>query len=270
MEFKELFMLCESEQNEQNIAKLDKDRYKANIKFDGERVMAIKDGSKIILANRRGNIITHKFREVVEALEKIEGSFIIDGEIIAMNDNFNLLQRRALTKDLSKIAELEKIIPVKYMVFDILFLGDFGDRKVLMTPLRERCKILRALFEDSEHMEMVEYDDINNLLSFVIENEREGIVIKDMNGIYEHKRSKLWLKHKLFKETTITITSFTDNPKGIRAEDTEGNAVQIAGHHADTIKAKMEQDGSALINVQYLTKSKDGRMRFPSFRGLAE
>ena len=74
--------------------------------------------------------------------------------------------------------------------------------------------------------------------------------------------------YKLFKETTITITGYTENPKGIRATDSEGNAVQIAGFQSNEVKQKLHQNGYVTIAIQYLQKTKENRFRFISYRGL--
>lgn len=265
---KKLFMLCESCQDQEELKSFDRNRFKSNIKYDGERVIAIKQkGSSVILLNRGGNIVSYKFKEVVDQLNKIDRSFIVDGEIISHDNDFSKLQKRALTKDPKKIEALMKIIPVKYMVFDIL---SIDDRSIMNETLESRLVYLSQLIMDSEYVEMVEYDDIDNLLSIAIENQLEGIVIKDLKGVYEGRRSKNWIKHKLFKETTITITGFTENNAGIRGTDNEGNAVQIAGKNAVDVKEVMSMNGYVNINVQYLSKGKDGRMRFPSYRGIAE
>jgi len=265
---KDIFMLCESIATEQELSKYFNNlNYKGNFKFDGERVMACKKGEDIILFNRRGNIITYKFSEVVKALSLIKSDFMIDGEVISFDNDFTKLQSRALTKDKVKIAELEKTIPVKFMIFDIL---SIGEKIIMKEPLKQRLCYLQELLAENKdnHLEMCAYGDIKSLLSLAIEKEGEGIIVKDMNGSYENKRSKNWYKYKLFKEMTITITGFSDNPKGIRATDDLGNAVQIAGFQSNEVKQKLEQEGCATISVQYLAKTKDNRLRFPSFRGL--
>jgi hypothetical protein len=116
---------------------------------------------------------------------------------------------------------------------------------------------------------MVLYDDIDNLLAMAIEENGEGIVIKNMDGCYESKRSKNCYKHKLFKETTITITGYEINNAGIRATDDKQNAVQISGKQSEEVKFLLDTKGMAIANIQYLEKTKDERFRFPSFRGLA-
>lgn len=264
------FMLCESIDNEHKLAGFDGTRYLANVKYDGTRVMCSKKGKEIILFGRGEGIYTHKFQEVVDELKTFDCDFIIDGEVIAKDETFNSTQRRTLTKDIGKIRQLQKLIPVKFMVFDILF---FNGEDLRAKPLKERLRILTDKVLSGKmnlnHIFIVGYEAILPLLKVVKEREGEGIVVKDMYASYVPKRSDSWLKFKLFKETTINITGFTENPKGIRATDNLGNAVQVAGYHAQEVKTAMQEDGYAVVNIQYLSKSDTGRYRFPSYRGLA-
>jgi len=272
---KDLFMLCESiptNDKEQLQEYCENKSYIGNIKYDGERCIMIKTSDKLIMLSRGGNVITYKFDDITEDIN-CEDNFIIDGEIISIDGDFGKLQSRALTQDRNKIKNLIKTIPVTYKVFDILSLND----KVLMNePLSERLEYLDYLFKKNfdkaevSHIEKCEYGDINKLLNEVIEKEGEGIIVKDLSASYENgKRSKAWLKYKLFKETTITITSFTENPKGIKGETDDGIVkVQISGRQADEVKREFENNGYATINIQYLSQSENGKFRFPSFRNV--
>lgn len=264
---KDVLMLCESIHNEAEVLKLDNKKFIANIKYDGCRVMAIKKGEDIILFGRGNTIYNSKFKEVVEELKQIKEDFIIDGEIISYDNNFGKLQKRVLTKDFKKIEKLQKEIPIKYMIFDII---SIRDNNIMNEILSERLIILNDLFNNYsfKNLELVEYGDISLMLQRAKDKNGEGIIIKDRNGTYESKRSKNWIKYKLFKETTLTITGFTENPAGIRGTDNNENAVQISGHNANEVKAVMEKNGYCDILVQYLSISKDGKMRFPSYRGL--
>jgi DNA ligase-1 len=266
---KDIFMLCESIQEPSELAKLDRTKFKANIKFDGIRCLAIKKEGDIILVSRSGNIITKKFNEVVEAFKKIPSDFMIDGEIIDFSNNFNLLSRRALTKDLNKIKALEQEIPVKFMAFDIL---SYDNKNIMNEPLTYRNKILKIIleFNTGKNLEIVEYGEIDEMLDKAKSDNGEGIVIKDMNGVYESKRSKNWIKHKLFHETTLTITGYTENNAGIRATDNKENAVQISGYQSNEVKSILDNVGYCEVFIQYLSQSKEGRYRFPSYRGLVK
>src|SRR5215813_3056905 len=58
------------------------------IKHDGFRVIARKEGNRVRLYSRPGNDLTHRFPLIVEALAKLRSrSCIIDGEAVACGDD---------------------------------------------------------------------------------------------------------------------------------------------------------------------------------------
>ena len=58
------------------------------IKHDGFRVIARKDGDRVRLYSRPGNDMTRRFPLIVEALERLRSrSIIIDGEAVACDGN---------------------------------------------------------------------------------------------------------------------------------------------------------------------------------------
>ena len=261
------FMLCESV-TEEEAKVMNENDYSANIKFDGERIMAVVMDNQTVLINRRGHICNFNFEEVVEDMNKMPNG-IYDGEVISLCDTFNKLQRRAGTRDRNKQKELRKEIPVKYMVFDML---NTNKQSITSKPLKERIKMMTMIFLEKEgelpSVEMAEYNTIPIMLEKAHKEDREGIIVKHLNMPYEHRRSRGWLKCKFFLETTIKVSRYTENPKGIRAEDDMGNAVQIAGHQSIEVKQLMDTQKEVEINIQYLEKTAEGRFRFPSFRGL--
>ena len=264
-------MLCksitETETREKADLPLSFHNKKANIKYDGERIKAFKTNGEVFLINRRGNVKNGNYPEVVEELETYDFDFVIDGEVISEDDNFNLLQKRALTKNPNKQRELRNSIPVKYMVFDIL---EIDDNNLRDKPLKERINY-KGLFEDNDNrtLEIAEYKPVGEMLRIAKREGREGIVIKNMDGrYYENKRHENWLKCKFFKETTIELISYTINNAGIRCEDKEKNAVQISGQQHLEVKQLLDNGKSVLVEIQYLEKTKDNRFRFPSFRGI--
>jgi len=69
------------------------------IKHDGFRVIARKNGAQVRLYSRPGNDLTHRFPLIVETLARLRSrSCIIDGEAVACDDNgiasFNLIRYR--------------------------------------------------------------------------------------------------------------------------------------------------------------------------------
>lgn len=255
------FMLCEKITKEE-LPYLNGE-YVANIKYDGCRVMSIISNGEIIMINRRGKIVNHHFIEIVNALKDLNNC-VLDGEVISYNNKFEDLQKRALTKDKNKQEELMKTIPCFYMVFDILQLGE---QNLIPKPLKERVSVMDTLSFHNP-IRKVSYLPIQECLKIAEEMNGEGIIIKDLNSVYEMRRSKSWLKLKFFQEAEITLTKFTYNNAGIRAEDNEGNVVQISGRQSNEIAKRLTNGEQVTIFVQYLTKGETGRMRFPSFRGL--
>ena len=58
------------------------------IKHDGFRIIARKDGERVRLYSRPGNDFTHRFPLIVETLARLRArSCIIDGEAVACDDN---------------------------------------------------------------------------------------------------------------------------------------------------------------------------------------
>ena len=219
-----------------------------------------------MLLNRRGAIKNEQFKEVVKELSSLPDC-ILDGEIISKDNNFNKLQSRAGTKDPSKLALLEKSIPIDYMLFDMLM----ADGKIITSePLRNRLEALKKALGSIDYacLKICQYGEIGALLGTAKANTMEGIVVKNMDAPYESRRSHNWLKLKLWKETEINICAYTSNNAGIRVEDKQENAVQISGGQSQEVKSLLDTQGYCTIYVQYLEKTVTGKMRFPSYRGL--
>jgi bifunctional non-homologous end joining protein LigD len=261
------FQLCESTTEEEAKMMNDKD-FVANIKFDGERIIAVVMDNQSVLVNRRGRICNFNFEEVVEDMNTLPNG-IYDGEVISLCDTFNKLQSRAGTKDRTKLIALRKTIPVKYMVFDIL---NLKTQSLVNLPLRERVIKLNEAFKDFKgiSVEKAEYKPINEMLEKAHKEDREGIIVKSWNGTYEGKRSKNWLKCKFWISTTIKVCRYESNPKGITVEDCMGNRCLIAGQQSLEVKQMLDTYNEAEIRIQFLEKTVEGRFRFPSFLELVK
>jgi len=66
------------------------------VKFDGYRCLAGGDKSGVQLWSRRGNLFTSQFPRIAHACERLPADTLLDGEIVAIDQNgrisFNLLQ----------------------------------------------------------------------------------------------------------------------------------------------------------------------------------
>jgi len=258
---KKMFMLCQSI-NENDALQLNDDNFVGQLKRDGERIIAVVISNSTILINRRGKICNLHFQELVKDLEKLNDC-IIDGEVISDDDDFSKLMKRAMTKTPSKLKDLQKEIPIKYEVFDVLGIGNPLNK--INLPLKERFKGL-----EFEHTRLLPNEKISEVLEQAKINNGEGIIVKDLNGLYEcSKRSHNWKKLKFFKEVDIIVTKYEENNKGITAETENGVRVLISGEQHKEVKELLDLNGQAEITIQYLSQSETTKKyRFPSFKKL--
>ena len=180
-------------------------------KLDGVRVVVICDVDKdeVKLFSRNGKELSN-FPKILqqfdEMLDQMPESMVFDGEV--MSEDFQTLMREIHRKGGAKTDD------AILNVFDCLPLEDFKEG-ACSTTLIDRKKILDnyhfgsniRLVENvkinlSEEDGQKQFADYNKLC---IDKGYEGIMVKPVNGIYECKRSSLWLKVKPFIEVSLTV-----------------------------------------------------------------
>ena len=57
------------------------------VKFDGYRCLAGKDGTGVTLWSRRGNDLTAQFPNIAKACEQLPPRTLLDGELVAIDEN---------------------------------------------------------------------------------------------------------------------------------------------------------------------------------------
>lgn len=173
-------------------------------KYDGERLIAQREGNSIMLWTRRDIQVSYKFPEIVSALKKnIKGkNWILDGELTVAGGFRELLKRNV--EDKFKISILSRKIPATYNIFDILnWDGEF----VMERPLIERKSLLLKVVNLDEFIDLVNFQELNDVNKHLNDNLKagfEGIVLKKTYSPYESgKRSGNWIKIK--KQDTIDV-----------------------------------------------------------------
>jgi ATP-dependent DNA ligase len=68
-------------------------------KFDGYRCLAAKRTTDVVLWSRRGNLFTTRFAEIARACDKLPPDTLIDGEVVAIDENGVLHSTRYSTND---------------------------------------------------------------------------------------------------------------------------------------------------------------------------
>jgi len=179
------------------------DKWSYEVKLDGYRCLVGRDSRGVKLWSRRGNIFNKNFPAIVRACEKLPEDTLIDGEVVALDEqgrmSFNLLQHHR-----------SKASAIQYYAFDLLV---YGGRSLLELKLEERRKLLvdtiAPLDECVRFSENFEADPAD-LLRSVKELGFEGIVAKRKNSVYEPgKRSGAWVKFKLNRSDEFVIGGYT-------------------------------------------------------------
>ena len=183
-------------------------------KLDGVRVVVICDVDKdeVKLFSRNGKELSN-FPEINkqfdDMLDQMGESMVFDGEV--MSDDFQTLMREIHRKGGAKTKD------AKLNLFDCLPLNEFknGGSNSVNDTILKRKEMLES-FNYGPNINLVEFvkmdlsdedgqkqfADYNKLC---IDKGFEGIMVKPINGVYECKRSTLWLKVKPFIEVSLTV-----------------------------------------------------------------
>jgi bifunctional non-homologous end joining protein LigD len=180
-------------------------------KLDGYRAIAY-TGEEVKLVSRNGIDFSHKYHDVVSALQTVDVDAVIDGELVVEDtlgkSDFQKLQNYATTR---------KRVLLKYYAFDLLALNGHDLRQL---ELIKRKELLEALLHKVNHPSLIYNDHVVEkgiqLFARAEENGWEGIIAKDGDSIYESdKRSDRWLKFKLQNSQEAIILGYS-KPAGSR------------------------------------------------------
>jgi len=174
-------------------------------KYDGERILAYKERSRVRLLSRNDIDNTHRFPAIVAAIAALKPkTLLLDGEVVIFDrqrvSRFQLLQRGGGEPF--------------YAVFDCLY----ADGKDLRSePLSRRRTVLEQTLHPNDPLLLSHRLASNGIEAYEIAKRRgyEGLVAKQLSSTYVQKRSRLWLKVKVHQEDEFIIVGYTA-PEGGR------------------------------------------------------
>ena len=174
-------------------------------KYDGDRMLAYKEGARVVLLSRNGKDHTGRFPEIAAAIARLRpATLVLDGEVVVFDrkqvSRFQLLQQRSGE-------------PL-YAVFDCLFVDG---KDLRHEPLSARRAALEEVVSPKGVLLFSRRLAANGLAAYKIARRRgyEGLVAKDLSSHYVGKRSRLWLKVKVHQEDEFVIVGYT-SPEGAR------------------------------------------------------
>ena len=202
-------MLC-TPQKEMYLDKFS-DEWVAEVKFDGERIIAEQKDGDIYLWTRRENEVSAKWPEVVKGLAGAmpKSDWVIDGELTVPGGFEKILKRN--TNDSIAIKVLSRDIPGTLHVFDLI---KKKDESFLDGPsLTERKNVLVTMINNNANVEMVKGmrgTYAKKLFDIVTHKDGEGVVIKKLDSRYNSGfRSPYWFKVKKMETADIEVIGLT-------------------------------------------------------------
>lgn len=115
-------------------------------KLDGFRIQAHKKGDTVQIFTRRLDNVSKQFPDLIKAIKKVKGNFIIDGEAVGYDPKtrkhlpFQKISQRIKRK--FDIEATAKKLPVELNVFDILY---YEGKSLIDKPFKERRKIIEKI-----------------------------------------------------------------------------------------------------------------------------
>lgn len=205
------------------------ERWIHEIKFDGYRIVARKQGDSVRLLSRNGKDWTERFRQVADAIarEVSVSSAVLDGEVVVLDadgtTSFQALQNLARH---GADAELH------YQAFDLLHLDGWDLRGA---PLSERKRLLSGVVPH-DGTTIVRYTDHieghgDAFYTQACDFSLEGVVSKRRDSRYRPGRQREWVKTKCGAHQEFVVVGFTD-PGGARQYF---GALVLAVHEGDTL-----------------------------------
>lgn len=194
--------------------------YAFEIKWDGMRALSFADGKTFRLLSRNALDGTFRYPELAKLGEALgHRTAILDGEIIALdpdgNPSFPLLQQRMNVTRPSAVEQAARLIEVRYVLFDVLFLDGRDLRAAPWRERRERLESLAPLLPPAVKLSPARIGQGKEMLAAATEKGLEGIVAKQITSQYDAGgRSGSWLKIKLVQRQELIVAGWVPEVGG--------------------------------------------------------
>ncbi len=180
------------------------------LKLDGYRTIAIKQGGDVDLFSRNGKSFNSKFPSIVQALEATRVKrFILDGEIVALDErgrhSFELLQKIKTSK-----------AHVRFYVFDLLQIDKDDLTKRILERRRSRLESEFVALPKNVQLSPILSGAAGNVLAHVKDFEFEGVVAKRLDSIYvPGQTSDKWQKQKTQRSDDFLVGGYIPGRYGV-------------------------------------------------------
>ena len=178
------------------------------VKWDGYRTLAVKDGARVRLWSRNLKDVTAQYPSVAKAVAQLKSpALVLDGEIVAVDEegrpSFQALHHQSAHT-------------LVYYVFDVLHAGG---RDLVKSPLEERRTILARVLKGSAILNSEPLPGTVEQIETAVRNLRlEGVVAKRRTSIYEPgRRTRSWIKVKFNRRQEFVVGGYKPNADNIES-----------------------------------------------------
>ena len=188
---------------------LDRPGYIAERKYDGTRIVVIRDGDRVILRGRSWkNDFASRYPELVEEIRRFPcKQFVADAELTFFKKGTDEdVMLTALAKP-----STQKLYDLKLMFFDVLHIGTSD---VTGQPIERRFQKLKGLIPKKgfKLVDIVEVATQNQKRFYqdIVKKNGEGVMLKRLGSTYqENARNSDWLKVKKSQTDDAIILGYT-------------------------------------------------------------
>jgi bifunctional non-homologous end joining protein LigD len=173
------------------------------VKWDGYRVIAVKDGSRVRIVSRNLKDLTRVYPSIATAVSHVRASSaLIDGELVALDETgrptFQALHHQTAGRAPGALV---------YYAFDLLH---HDGKDLLGTPLESRRAMLADVVEGTPVLQSVPLPGTADQIAETIRRfGLEGIVAKKRRSLYAPgKRTTAWVKVKFNRRQDFVVGGF--------------------------------------------------------------
>lgn len=200
-------------------------QYFAEWKWDGIRAQLIRREGKCVIWSRGDELLTDAFPEIAQATCHLPLGCVLDGEIVAWDNDKPLPFLQLQTRINRKRVELSfwPEVPVTFIAYDLL---ERDGQDIRSLPLEQRRASLEQLIVPiasdcirlSQLVPATSWEELEQLKTTARERNVEGLMLKRRDSIYATGRPRgLWWKAKIQPYTVDAVLIAAQPGSGRRA-----------------------------------------------------
>ena len=223
-------------------------------KWDGYRVVAVRDDQRARLWSRQGKDLTARFPDLATAArEQLTPGIVLDGEAVIWNGDrlvFDLLQQR-LVSGASTLEALAVRHPATLMVFDVLAANWSDTRSRSLRERREVLEDLAVAWRPPLQLTPSTTDEATARRWFIDFRVAgvEGLVVKAASSRYTPGR-RSWVKVKSRESPEVIVGAVTGSltrPETVVAGQVRDGVLHIVGRTTPLTRKQAVELADALV-----------------------